>query len=98
MKVGQNDRALGELQAIKHVQGVDQFVQSAAARNSLLMLLLQRNARLPAADRDWKDIDELVAATAKITRPARKSFCYWKQMSRSKRGNETRPAKCWKRR
>jgi tetratricopeptide (TPR) repeat protein len=65
MRVGQNDRALAELQAVKKAQGVDNFVQSAPARTALLTLLLQRNNRVPEADRDWKDIDEIVKATAK---------------------------------
>ena len=65
MRIGQNDRALAELQHVRKAQGDDEFIQSSPARTALLTLLLQRNARLPESDRDWKDIDHLVAATAK---------------------------------
>ncbi|HZZ82334.1 MAG TPA: tetratricopeptide repeat protein [Gemmataceae bacterium] len=65
MRVGQSERALGELQAVRRHQGTEEFVQSAPARTALLQLLLQRNSRLPEADRNWSDIDEIVAATAK---------------------------------
>ena len=50
---------------MKRAQGLDQFVQSDQARSALLTLLLQRNAALPESERDWKEIDEIVDATAK---------------------------------
>ncbi|HEY1599327.1 MAG TPA: tetratricopeptide repeat protein [Pirellulales bacterium] len=65
MKIGKTDRALSGLQMVKKHQGVDQFVQSEQARSALLTLLLQRNSALPEGERDWTEIDEIVAATAK---------------------------------
>src|SRR5262245_42558592 len=47
--------------------GAEAFVQTPARRNALLTLLIDRNSKLPAEQRDWKDVDELMAASAKVT-------------------------------
>jgi len=65
LAVGQNSEALKELQGIKNAIGAEKFAKLVIARNTLLNLLIDQVSRLPEDQRNWTEVDEIMAASKK---------------------------------
>lgn len=65
LRTGKNAQALAEYRKLEQAMGTEEFLKVPALRNALFQLLLIRDAQPSDKQRDWKEVEDLLAKADK---------------------------------